>query len=346
MEPIIIMQSKWGADMMVPMYLFFGGITAGIFVIAVVADLFRSRHPHLESISRIAAFAAVPCYVLAGIFITFHLGKPLRGMFFPFFFSNTSSWMTLGGWAMGIGGGFLFIYAASHLLNVNERLRTKLGGLGNLIVNDRLRLTVGIVGIPILIWLAVNTALLLAGAKFVPLWSMTYLPWLFVNSGLLTAVAGIGLIYIIYRAYLKPAGDEEAAASALKMMTYGLIIFEVIEAGILFAFFRGLLASPEGGTPVGGFIVAKGGKLAYAYVIQGDLAGWFWVGVILIGLAIPFVISLASLAIRRWEIQLSSAKFALVLAGGVILRFVIVWGGDLSAPLPFPPSSIPPMVGG
>jgi hypothetical protein len=40
-------------------------------------------------------------------------------------------------------------------------------------------------------------------------------------------------------------------------------------------------------------------------------------------------------------------KFLSVLAGGYILRLVVVWGGDLKAPLPFPPSSWPvPGLGG
>ena len=39
MESIILMNSKWGNDIFVPMYLFFGGLSGGLFVIAVAADL-------------------------------------------------------------------------------------------------------------------------------------------------------------------------------------------------------------------------------------------------------------------------------------------------------------------
>jgi hypothetical protein len=34
-------------------------------------------------------------------------------------------------------------------------------------------------------------------------------------------------------------------------------------------------------------------------------------------------------------------KFVLVLVGGLMLRYVVVWGGDLKAPLAFPPSMWP-----
>jgi hypothetical protein len=37
----------------------------------------------------------------------------------------------------------------------------------------------------------------------------------------------------------------------------------------------------------------------------------------------------------------AAVKFASVLVGGLILRFVIVWGGDIKAPLSFTPSTWP-----
>lgn len=47
------------------------------------------------------------------------------------------------------------------------------------------------------------------------------------------------------------------------------------------------------------------------------------------------------------------AKFVLILVGGLVLRYVIVWGGDMKAPLAFPPSvwpvpgvpTLPPLAG-
>jgi hypothetical protein len=40
------------------------------------------------------------------------------------------------------------------------------------------------------------------------------------------------------------------------------------------------------------------------------------------------------------------AKFAMVLVGGILLRYTVVWGGDLKTPLIFPPSMWPvPTIG-
>ena len=83
MEPIILMNSKWGNDIFTPMYLFFGGLTGGLFIVAVVADLVGIKYKSFEKLSKLVAFIVPLALVLAGLFITFHLGKPERGMFFP-----------------------------------------------------------------------------------------------------------------------------------------------------------------------------------------------------------------------------------------------------------------------
>ena len=51
MESIILMNSKWGNDMFVPMYLFFGGLSGGLFVVAVAADLLGIKLKQFEKIS-------------------------------------------------------------------------------------------------------------------------------------------------------------------------------------------------------------------------------------------------------------------------------------------------------
>ena len=141
--------------------------------------------------------------------------------------------------------------------------------------------------------------------------------------------------------------EQNGIRDIIHVFTYGVIIFELMEMFILYVFLNFLNAAPGKGVALGEFVIPNGTKLAYDYVVNGELSGWFWVGVILIGLAIPFLLSLISLVARRWELSLASTKFVLIVTGGVILRFVIVWGGDLSAPLPFPPANFPiPLLGG
>ena len=88
MESIILMNSKWGNDIFVPMYLFFGGLSGGLFVIAVAADLLGIKFKQFEKFSRMTSYLVLPVLALAGAFIAFHLGKPERGILFPFYFKN------------------------------------------------------------------------------------------------------------------------------------------------------------------------------------------------------------------------------------------------------------------
>jgi len=130
-------------------------------------------------------------------------------------------------------------------------------------------------------------------------------------------------------------------------------------------------------SPTGDFTAPIGTRLAYQYLTGGPeyprklldggpgevtvsgrsratLARWFWLGVIGVGLTVPLVFTvleaLSEFVSRRLAHAVAMLKFTLVIIGGYLLRVVIVWGGDLKAPLPFPPSlwqvpKLPPIPG-
>ena len=54
----------------------------------------------------------IPVLAIAGFFIAFHLGKPERGILFPFFFKNYDSWLVIGGWTVGLSIPLVAVYAA------------------------------------------------------------------------------------------------------------------------------------------------------------------------------------------------------------------------------------------
>ena len=161
MESIILMNSKWGNDIFVPMYLFFGGLSGGLFVIAVAADLLGYNIKQFQKFSKMTSYLVLPVLALAGAFIAFHLGKPERGIFFPLFFKNFDSWLVIGGWSVGLAVPLVAAYAALWYYKVNATIRRVLGAIA----------------FPILGFVSYYTGLLLSGAKFVPLWSQDYLPY-------------------------------------------------------------------------------------------------------------------------------------------------------------------------
>lgn len=335
MEPIVLWNSKWGNDLYVPLYLFFGGFTGGLFIVAAVADLVGIKVERWQTVARVAAYAAVPSIIIAGLMITIHLGKPERGLAFPLFFTNYSSWMTLGGWIVAAAGSLVVLYAALWYFRAAILLRR----------------IVAVVGIPVLAGLAVYTGLLLSGAMYVPLWSQKYLPLLFLNSGITTGVAGVGLVFLLAWPYIR-AGESDDFVPVLRWLGIATIVVIVLELTELYQFMT-FLNSPEGAAPQGRFVAPNGGPMAYIYVTgigasetQKTLAPWFWFGIVGVGLTVPLLLALSEFVLPKWIRAIATTKFAMILVGGFVLRLVIVWGGELRAPLPFPPSNIPPMMGG
>lgn len=361
MEPIVLWQHKWGSDLFIPAYLYLGGLTAGVVFVACLADLLSLKFRRLEFLSRAAAIAAVPLLALAGFFLTVHLGKPERGLGFPLFFTNYNSWMTRGGWVVGADAPIIVLYAALWYFRVLPRVRR----------------TLAVIGIPAQAFLAMYTGLLLSGAWFVPLWSRNFLPLLFLNSALTTGVAAAGLIFLLAWPFLGQTGEDPRWM--LRWVGVALALLILVEVYELRAFMVHLNAkAPDKAVvltePQGEFVSPAGSRMAYEYVTGGlgypwklfqgsvaqaaetarpgkTLAPWFWWGIVGMGLTIPLLLTLLEFASelfsRRLATGVAGIKFALVLVGGFLLRVVIVWGGDLKAPLPFPPSVWPvPGLGG
>jgi len=308
-----------GQYIFVPMYLFFGGLSGGLFVIAVATDLLGIKFKQFEKISRLTSYLVLPVLALAGAFIAFHLGKPERGILFPFFFKNYNTWLVIGGWSVGLAVPLVAAYAALWYYKTDATIRRVLG----------------VIAFPILGFVSFYTGLLLSGAKFVPLWSQEYLPYLFLNSGVLTGLAGSGLMFVLYQTY--GSSKSEDSSGVLRIMGYAIIFFVLVELFELQRFMDHLSSNPVKIDNSGYFVAPNGSAMAYEYVTQGVLAPWFWWGIIGIGLTLPLFLSFVEMLfeklIKPYADWVSGVKFASILSGGIILRFVIVWGGELKAPL-------------
>ncbi|MGH7309492.1 MAG: NrfD/PsrC family molybdoenzyme membrane anchor subunit [Candidatus Rokuibacteriota bacterium] len=361
MEPVVLWQHKWSADLFIPGYLFFGGLSGGLVVVAALADLLGLRFPRLAGVARLSALTALVTLGVAGFLLTVHLGKPERGLGFPIFFTNYNSWMTRGGWVVGAAAAVAFAYAALWYFRVMPGLRRVLA----------------VVLIPLGGLLAFYTGLLLSGAGYVPLWSGRYLPQLFLTSGLTTGVATAGLVTVVGAWILRH--EAVTARRWLGVALLVLLVVEVWELGRFMTFLedRAPDKSVTEWAPNGRFMAPMGSRLAYQYVTGGpgypwalvrggdddvviaggqrrdSLASWFWLGVIGLGFIVPIALTVAEFLVdRRNQVlaeRLAVAKFASVLVGAFILRAVVVWGGDLKAPLPMPPQhwpvGLPPITG-
>ena len=261
----------------------------------------------------------------------------------------------IGGWSVGLAVPLVVAYAAMWHYKVNQTYRR----------------IVGVIGMPLLAFVSFYTGLLLSGAMFVPLWSMEFLPYLFLNSGILTGLAGSGLVYILYQAFFTqnvslqtasgppglPTGSasfqssgSEDTSKIMSVLGYLILVFIFIELVEIQMFMDYLASNPIKDDNSGLFIAPNGSEFVYAYVTQGALSSWFWWGIIGLGLTLPLVIGLIELifekVIETYKNWVSGFKFASILVGGAILRFVIVWGGEVKAPLAMPPALFQIPIGG
>ncbi|MEF2593022.1 MAG: NrfD/PsrC family molybdoenzyme membrane anchor subunit, partial [Eggerthellaceae bacterium] len=164
-----------------------------------------------------------------------------------------------------------------------------------------------IVGAVLAVCVAAYTGVLLgdAGVAF-PLWNMAVLPILFIVSA---ASTGIAVTVLITRFV---AADEVAALPWLGKAGLVLPVLELALVIILLA-----VTGTAGGS------AAAAAAASVGNLVSGSYAVAFWLGFVVIGLAVPFVLELMS---RRGSQSkaLPMAGEACVLVGGFMLRYLVI----------------------
>ncbi len=288
----------WGWE--IPVYLFLGGMVAGMMIISGFFLYRRQEYkmqcsclflPWLSLVLLSAGMLALfldlehKLYVWR-MYVTFQPGSPM-------------SW---GSWIL------LLVYPAllaNALLRIPPFLAARLPALerlsGKLTRFPRYGRTVGIVNMALGGMLGIYTGILLSAFGARPLWNSAALGLLFLASGLSSAAAFVHLI-------AKDIDERTLLAKA----DNGFLSAELV---ILLLFLIGLVSSTQVHME------------AAALLLSGPYAPVFWVFVVGLGMVIPLVIQ--SLAVQH-RIAHTPVAPILVVAGGVLLRFVIVNAGQAS----------------
>jgi formate-dependent nitrite reductase membrane component NrfD len=194
---------------------------------------------------------------------------------------------------------------------------------------DALRKTLAWISVPLGVAVAVYTGILLGAMPSRPFWNSPILALLFLMSSLSTGVAAIVLVRaILHRRRFDTEAEAEYHNSGYLLTASDtlLIGFElmVIFLFIMFAYLT----------------VGRVQEAMSVILLGGSLAPLFWLGVVVIGLAIPVAIELVYVLPRLLYHKVYVAPFGVelavpvaVLIGGFLLRYVVVVAGQITGPI-------------
>jgi formate-dependent nitrite reductase membrane component NrfD len=322
----------WGWE--IPVYLFLGGLVAGMMVFAGIAMLKTAKGEDPRTFfslqAPLAAFVLLNVGMLA---LLLDLSHPLYvwAIYITFMPSSPMAW---GSWVL------LAVYPillASALIRLPEswpwigRALPFTQTASDWFVERPARINaLGWINIVFGVVVGVYTGILLNTMVARPLWNTAVLPVLFLVSGLSAAAAALHLAAKVFgrrpapdgvvagalAALGQPLGPQPPAiqtADSLQRADLGLLAFELM---LIFLLLVGLATSSASHAAAAGLL------------FSGSYAWLFWGGVVIAGIVVPLALQLLELSHR---IRHTVVPAVLVLAGGFALRWVLVNAGQASA---------------
>lgn len=284
---------------LVILYLFLGGFGAGILCVTALWSLAFHRTT-MRSHMQTDAFDALKarCYgvgfvvlCLAALCLLFDLGRP--ELAYLLFIRPTPSILSFGSFvllASLLVSGFL---AVANLLYVP-------------FVHAAARKVAEVLCVAVSLCMMVYTGVYVACVEAVSLWNNIAIPALFAFSSL---SAGLSAVFIVVP-FTRDAALLDGWTTMLHRVHAGVLVCELI-ALAAFAFIA--VSDPF-----------AQGSLALLLGSEG-FGGWFWVGVVGMGLLLPLVVEVLMAFMGRLLYLLPID--VLCIAGGLILRFCVVWSG-------------------
>lgn len=288
----------WGWE--IPVYLFLGGMVAGMMIISGYF-LFKGRHK--EMVCSCLTLPPVALLLLSIGMLALFFDLEHRWYFWRMYvtFQPTSP-MSWGSWIL------LLVYPAllaNALIRVPTPVERRLPFLArwSMALHQRPGVIAAIGGANMTLGIALGiyTGILLSAFGARPLWNSAILGLLFLTSGLSSAAAFVHMV-----------SRDKVESTLLAKADNGFLTLELV---LILLFLIGLVSS------------TRVHMEAAMLVLTGPYAPAFWVFVIGLGIVIPLFIQ--SLAVRH-RIAHTPIAPILVVAGGLALRFVIVAAGQSS----------------
>ena len=315
----------WG--WLIVIYLFFGGLGAGAYFVSGLATYLGNATTY-RSIARWGAYLApFPIIIGSGILI-FDLFRPWN--FYRLFLTiQFTSPMSVGSWILMVFSGvslinaFLWVPRETKERLFSQKWLKKWKGIIDWSwkpgTQERLRSVFAAMGLPLSAGVALYTGILLGAIPARPFWNTPMLAQLFLFSGISTGTAAVILLTSFTREHAV-TGDQDA-----KLLYTLDILLICLEMLIIIPF---LLHA---------YLATASIQNSLQLILGGPYTFLFWGVVVLGGLLIPLLVEIYEIYPMVFKKHmhhsrvLEVASGILVLVGGLTLRYVFVFGGQLSA---------------
>lgn len=279
-------------DWIIASYLFLAGMGAGAFALAALASFVK---PELKKL-RMAGYVIAPVAVVVGCVMLMVDAK--GGLFDPLrFFFIVSNLQSVMSWGVIILCLFILVSVVALVVMLKKGSTPK---------------ALDAVGVALSVCVAAYTGVLLGAAPAYPLWHPVVLPLLFVVSA-----ASSGFAAVLLVTHLR-GSHEPSQLGLLKKTGIALPVLETVLVAVLFA-----VASATTGS------AAEVALASVTNMLSGSYAVAFWVGFVVVGLAVPLAIEVPH---RRRDADaeegsrdgLAIVGEACVLVGAFMLRYLVI----------------------
>jgi protein NrfD len=284
----------------IPLYLFLGGVAAGILFFAALYYILGREKDCPAAIKW--APLLTPALLIIGLAALF-LDLRHKTFFWQLYLTiRLESPMSWGAWTLLVITPLSIIWCATYAKELKPGWKWRFAFLDDweaFFIKYRKYLAWAILIYAVI--LGVYTGILLSAFNARPLWNTSILGPLFFASSLSTGAAVIML--------MSKSHFERTIFSRIDLMMIGIELFLIVHM------FMGFLASTQVQIDAANMFLG------------GPYTELFWIFVVILGLLVPALLEILELLGYKIPIVITSS---LILIGGIFLRFIIVYAGQAS----------------
>lgn len=284
----------------IPLYLFLGGLAAGIMFFASLYTILGKENKYPGAVKR--APIIVPFLLIIGLTALFFDLKHKLYFWQLYTVIRIQSPMSWGAWTLMAITPLSMVWVAIHIREFFPNWDWKLpilNWLEEFFIKYKKYLAWVILYFSVI--LGIYTGILFSAFNARPLWNTSILGPLFLTSGLSAGAA----VIILFSKRQK----ESINFAKIDIMLIGIELFLIVHM------FMGFLASTE--------VQIEAANM----FLGGQYTAPFWIFVVIIGMIIPAVLEF--LELRKFHIP-TVIPVVLVLFGSLMLRFIIAYAGQMS----------------